>query len=77
MSVLEYDPAEELLDEFEDNAEEWDWELEEKVDEGEYVRVELYIDDIEDDDFHSLGADMGVTTGITNKGERYSLSREK
>ncbi|MFB6241410.1 MAG: hypothetical protein ABEJ36_01235 [Candidatus Nanosalina sp.] len=78
MSVLEYSPEDELIDEFEEYSGEWNWEVDEKVDEGEYVRVELYIEeDIENEEFHALGAEIGVTTGVTDNGERYTLSKIK
>jgi len=75
MAALEYSPADELLNEFEEYVE-WSWELDEKVDDGEYARIELYIEDIETDEFHALGADMDATTAVTNDGERYTLSKK-
>ena len=69
--------AEELISEIEEHTEEGAWEKEETVDDGDYVRVELYTDIIEEPEFHNLGAELGVNTAVQQKSGRYTALWQK
>ena len=69
--------VEELISELEEHTEEGAWELKDTVDNGGYVRVNLYTDIIEDPEFHDLGAELGVNTAVQQESGTYTASWQK
>lgn len=69
--------AEEVISKLEEHTEEGAREVEDTVDDGNYVRVELYTDIIEESEFHDMGAELGINTAVQQESGRYTASWQK